>query len=109
MDGTSTIDRRFPNENPYVQYVLYLMYHVVSSFFELLQTDAFSSGPRSGDADGYSNMKLKYFERFEDDSGANTYTTCIFLPNRFSSTSQHLILIDQLLSCTSRIIHALRQ
>ena len=49
---TSAIDGRFPNKNP-LRTVPYFMYHrAMSSFFELHQTNAYSSGPRSVDADG---------------------------------------------------------
>ena len=33
-----------------------------------------------------ANMKSKYFERIEDDTGANTFPTC-YLPNRLSNPS----------------------
>ena len=61
MGHASAIDRPFPDENPLVQYVLYLMYHhVMSSFFTKPMVTALAQDPPP-------RMKLKYFERIEDD------------------------------------------
>ena len=67
----------------------------------LHQTNAYISGPRSVGADEIKNR----LSEFEDDirdmwlmnatyTGAYTFPICGFLPNQFSSTSQHRILID---------------
>ena len=64
MGHASAIDRPFPGENPLRTVrtiVLYLMYHhVMSSFFTKPMVTALALGPPP-------RMKLKYFERIEDD------------------------------------------
>ena len=77
--------------------------HVSSCNVVLLhQTNAYSSGPRSVGGDEIKNplsaLRMTFRTGGLQYTGADTFPTCVPLSNRFSSTSQHRILIDQLLS-----------